>query len=149
MSAINPTTPPTPPAATTPSTGTTSGSASSASASLGGTGLTKDDFLKLMVTQLQYQDPMQPADTSQYLGQLAQFTTLEQTVNMAQSTAQSAAEQNTVAALSLLGHTVSYTDSSGATLSGSVQKVDFTTSGPTLTVSGQAGINPTSVTEVT
>lgn len=153
MSSINPTTPAITPPTTTPSIGTTSGSgsgpASGAGASIGGTGLTKDDFLKLMVTQLQYQDPMQPADTSQYLGQLAQFTTLEQTVNMAQSTAQSAAEQHTVAALSLLGHTVSYTDSSGATLTGSVQKVDFGTSGPTLTVSGQAGINPTSVTEVT
>ena len=79
MSSINPTTPAITPPTTTPSIGTTSGSgsgpASGAGASIGGTGLTKDDFLKLMVTQLQYQDPMQPADTSQYLGQLAQFTT--------------------------------------------------------------------------
>ena len=61
---------------------------------------------------------------------------------MAQSTAQSAAEQHTVAALSLLGHTVTTPIPAARRLTGSVQKVDFGTSGPTLTVSGQARDQP-------
>ena len=54
-----------------------------------------------MVTQLKYQDPLSPSDPSQFLGQLAQFTSLEQETNTATNT------QNTEY-LSLLGHTVTY-----------------------------------------
>jgi flagellar basal-body rod modification protein FlgD len=35
-------------------------------------------FLKLLVTQLEHQDPTQPQDESQFIGQLAQFASLEQ-----------------------------------------------------------------------
>lgn len=44
-------------------------------------------FLKLLVTQLQNQDPENPADTTQMVTQLAQFSELEQTVNMASDVA--------------------------------------------------------------
>ena len=40
--------------------------------------LGKDAFLKLLVTQMRYQDPLDPQDNSQYLSQLAQFSALEQ-----------------------------------------------------------------------
>jgi flagellar basal-body rod modification protein FlgD len=43
-----------------------------------GSGLGQDAFLQLLVTQLQHQDPMQPQDDSQFLAQLAQFSSLEQ-----------------------------------------------------------------------
>jgi len=42
----------------------------------------EDTFLKLMVAQLQNQDPTQPTDGTQFLTQLAQFTQLEQTTNL-------------------------------------------------------------------
>lgn len=37
----------------------------------------KDEFLKLLTTQLQYQDPLDPMDNTQFITQLAQFSTLE------------------------------------------------------------------------
>ena len=43
-----------------------------------GSDLGKEDFLMLLVTQMQYQDPLDPADNTQYVAQLAQFSELEQ-----------------------------------------------------------------------
>jgi len=42
----------------------------------------KDDFLKLMIAQLQNQDPLNPMDGTEYAAQLAQFTSLEQLTNL-------------------------------------------------------------------
>ena len=42
----------------------------------------KDDFLKLMSTQLQYQDPINPLKNEEMAAQLAQFSSLEQMMNM-------------------------------------------------------------------
>ena len=47
--------------------------------------LLKDDFLKLLIVQLKNQDPLSPVDNSQFLAQLAQFSSLEQMSNMAKS----------------------------------------------------------------
>ena len=42
-----------------------------------------DDFLKLFVAQLQHQDPMNPMNDSEFMGQMASFSTLEQVSNLA------------------------------------------------------------------
>jgi flagellar basal-body rod modification protein FlgD len=44
--------------------------------------LDADDFLTLLVAQMQYQDPLSPLDQQEFLGQLAQFNTLQQTVEL-------------------------------------------------------------------
>ena len=46
--------------------------------------LGKDAFLQLLVTQMQYQDPLDPQDNGEYLAQLAQFSALEQMTNVAE-----------------------------------------------------------------
>ena len=57
-------------------TSTTSTSKSS------GSSLDKDAFLRLLVTQLQYQDPLDPMDNTEFVAQMAQFTALEQMQNL-------------------------------------------------------------------
>ncbi|MDE7051753.1 MAG: hypothetical protein K2O92_02400, partial [Lachnospiraceae bacterium] len=47
-----------------------------------GSQLGKDDFLLLLVTQMKYQDPLQPTDNTEYVTQLAQFSELEYMQNM-------------------------------------------------------------------
>ncbi len=47
--------------------------------------LDKDAFLKLMMTQLQNQNPLSPTDNAEYMNQMAQFSSVEQLTNIAAS----------------------------------------------------------------
>jgi len=78
------------------------------------TGMNKDDFLKLFMTQLQNQDPLNPQDSSQFIGQLAQLTQVEQAYNTNSNlqnvlTAQN--NTNSLAAVSFVGKDILATGS--------------------------------------
>jgi flagellar basal-body rod modification protein FlgD len=109
--------------------------------------LDKDAFLKLLVAQLQHQDPTSPQDSSQWTAQMAQFSTVEQLTNMATTTAQSAKSAALNEAVGLLGRTVSYIQD-GTAVTGTVQRVDVGDNGPTLTIDGVTGIAPNTLSQV-
>ncbi len=104
------------------------------------------DFLQLMMDQLKNQDPLNPADPTQYMSELASFTSLDEEMQIASSSSQSASNQTASSALNLLGKTVNYLDANGNPQSGTVTAVDFGSSGPTLTVGSATGVTLSSIT---
>jgi len=89
----------------------------------------KDAFLKLLITQLANQDPMQPMEDKEFISQMAQFSTLEQMNNISSGFEQFGRSLNSISqliagnnALSLLGRIVEI-DSGEETITGKVEKV--------------------------
>lgn len=97
----------------------------------------QDMFLQLMVAQLRYQDPMNPADSGEFLAQNAQFTALEKMQDVADQTALVLGAQMAFGASSLVGRQVTYTDAEGKDVTGTVNGVTFDPSGPVLDVAGK------------
>jgi flagellar basal-body rod modification protein FlgD len=91
---------------------------------------------------------MNPVDDTQFLAQMAQFSTLEQITNLGQTSAQQLAAQATSQALALTGKTVSYVDAKGVTKSGVVDAVVFDQGAATLTIGAEKGISPSAVSIV-
>ena len=124
---------------------TTTGSTSSSSPLAPGGQLGENSFLQLLVTQLQYQNPLQPQSNSQFIAQLAQFTSLQQMTNVAAEEKQAvSAMQNLggtsqlAAAFGLLGDTVGVLTSSGQSVSGAVTSVANQGGNVMVTVNGQS-----------
>ena len=68
--------------------------------------LGKDDFLKLLITQLQNRDPTEPMENQEFIAQMAQFSSLEQMTNMSTSFAKMASFISSQEATNTLGKTV-------------------------------------------
>lgn len=110
------------------------------------------DFLKLLVTQLSFQDPLKPVDNQQFLAQIAQFTALDQARQQTEKTDSLLAIQASSQAVGLIGKTVEITTASGAQ-QGSVTTVTFSGGTPALTLrladgSFLTGVSPATVTLV-
>lgn len=120
---------------TTDATGAATQSSAAGSAPMRADQLGRDTFLKLMVAQLRNQDPMNPTDSAEFLAQTAQFTSLEKLGTVADQTSQALAAQMAFGASTLAGKSVTYLDEDGVTeLSGKVDSVRFTPTGPVLNV---------------
>jgi flagellar basal-body rod modification protein FlgD len=96
----------------------------------------KDMFLQLLVAQMKYQDPSNPADSSEFLAQTAQFTALEKMQEVADQTSQLVALQVAFGASSMVGRTVTYPAADGTISTGVVDSVQFGATGPVLKVDG-------------
>ncbi|MEM4251487.1 MAG: flagellar hook capping FlgD N-terminal domain-containing protein [Candidatus Bathyarchaeia archaeon] len=102
---------------------TTASRTTGTTASAAPDGLGKNDFLRLLVTQLQHQDPMNPVENSEFMGQMAQFTSVEQLSNMAASLERMSFAGQLGQAVALIGRTVTWDDADGAARTGAVTSV--------------------------
>ena len=96
--------------------------------------LGKEEFLKILITQLQYQDPLSPVEDREFIAQLAQFSSLEQMQNMSH-------DFNMMRGLNLVGKVVyaeTYDSALGELIpvSGEVDAAVFTGGKLYLTVNG-------------
>jgi flagellar basal-body rod modification protein FlgD len=94
----------------------------------------QDDFLRILLTQLRFQDPLKPVDNQEFVAQLAQFSALE--INRQQSekvdtllTIQAANQ-----AVALVGKSVELRTAQGGSSVGTVSAVSFSSGEPRLTV---------------
>jgi len=104
----------------------------------------KDTFLKLLVAQLKYQDPSNPADSTQFLAQTAQFTQVEKLGDIADLLK----SQRLVGTAALVGQTVDYMDENGATLTGVISAAKLNGDSEPMLRIGNTDVLLSKVTEV-
>lgn len=106
-------------------------------------GFGQDTFLRLLVTQLRFQDPIEPVNNEQFLAQMAQFTSLEQMVSLNKSIEKLTGSTIKSDAVSLLGGEVTVRplgEQEGQTpseVTGVVTQVRFEGQEAKLTLDGQ------------
>jgi flagellar basal-body rod modification protein FlgD len=98
-----------------------------------------EDFLKILLTQLTYQDPLKPMDNQEFMAQMAQFTSLEQTQQLNEKLSTLINNQAALQSVGLIGRTVDITTSSGASVTGNVTALSLTGESPAMTVTTSTG----------
>ena len=96
-------------------------------------GLGFESLLQIVLTQLTYQDPLEPMDNFQFVSQLAQFSQIQQTQTMSDSLEALVSAQTSGQAASLLGRVVDVVAGSGQ-ITGAVTAVSFANGAPSLTI---------------
>lgn len=107
----------------------------------------QDQFLKLLVNELQNQDPTAPVDQTQTLSQLAQFSQLQETTTLNQTLTANQGFANVAQSAALIGKTVSTATDTSAGVSGVVSSVSLLNGATYLQVGGQ-NINASAVTSI-
>jgi flagellar basal-body rod modification protein FlgD len=100
--------------------------------------LGQQDFLKLLVAQLSAQDPMNPKKDTDFIAQMAQFSSLEQAKNMQSSMAAISAQQDLLNANALLGREVNLQIEKDKSVTGVVSAVNIEAGTPKIVVNGTA-----------
>jgi flagellar basal-body rod modification protein FlgD len=106
---------------------------SSSTSSQSAFGLDFQSLLKIILTQLTYQDPLKPVDNFEFVSQLAQFSQLQQSQTLNDQITNLLASQAATQATTLLGRTIDF-DAGATTLSGVVQSIAFSSGQPQLTI---------------
>ena len=123
------------------------GSVGSAAAASANGRVSSDDFLRLLVTQLQNQDPLDPMSNEDFLAQLAQFQALEEMMSTSRNTASMLLGMNLSLAGGLIGRIVTAENADGLLVTGVVERVTVENGAPMLAIGGEM-IPVQSVTEV-
>lgn len=111
---------------------------SGSSSNLQASSLGLQDFLKVLLTQLSYQDPLKPMDNQEFMAQIAQFTGVEQTQQLNTKIETLINNQAALQSVGLIGRTVDATTASG-TLTGTVMALSLQGSSPALSVKTASG----------
>ena len=101
-------------------------------------GLGQEDFMKILLTQLTYQDPMKPMDNQQFMAQMAQFTSLEQTQQLNSKIETLIGNQAALQSVGLIGRTVDISSTTG-TITGTVVSLSLSGDSPLITLRTNAG----------
>jgi flagellar basal-body rod modification protein FlgD len=99
--------------------------------------LGQEDFLKLLVTKMSSQDPMNPQGDSEFIAQMAQFSTLEQSKSMTADIAMLKAQQEVLTANGLIGRTVTVSQNDKQVAQGTVTSVAMSDDGPAVVINGK------------
>jgi len=102
------------------------------------------DFLKILLTQLTYQDPLKPMDNQQFMAQMAQFTTLQQTQQLNTNIETLINNQASLQSVGLIGRTVDITTTTG-NYTGTVTALSLAGSTPLITIHTTAGADMSDV----
>lgn len=128
-----------------------SGLSPTAAPKSGSAAVGKDEFLRLFVTQLRYQDPLSPLDSAGFTAQLAQFSSLEQLTTISgrfdRLLLYQGSLQNTLMA-GLVGKRIGYAAAGGAVSHGAVTKVVFEDDKTWLVLDGGGRVSPGDVREI-
>jgi flagellar basal-body rod modification protein FlgD len=100
--------------------------------------LGQDDFLKLLVAQLSAQDPLNPQKDTEFIAQMAQFSSLEQAKGMQTSLAALLSQQDFSQASAVLGREVNLQIDKDTTVQGVVTAVNIEAGTPKIVVNGQS-----------
>lgn len=91
------------------------------------------DFMRILLTQLTYQDPLKPMDNQQFMAQMAQFSALEQSQRLNDKVQELVDNQAALQSVALIGRTVDLQTASGAA-TGTVSSLSLQGNAPLLSV---------------
>ena len=109
------------------------GTVTNSTQQLSNNAIDQEDFIRLFLAQLTNQDPLEPVDNSQFLAQMAQFTSLEQTRLMNESLSNMITMESSAQSLQLLGQSVQVVNGSSL-FDGTVEGINFNSTGVHLTI---------------
>lgn len=113
----------------------------------GGESLDRNQFLEILLEQLQAQDPMDPMGNEKFVGQMSQLTSVEQISQLSKNFKDFADDMQSDRFMGLLGRKVNAVDGDGNQISGTVERVRLLDDSTRLVIGGQE-VNGDQLTEI-